>query len=104
MDYHNAIVKLRSGPDSGVFTGEVPKPRLSVPEILVLKKLHGDDAVFVEPERCDQRAVKHAEERSRLASTYNPRLVSQLFGESWQKLPTELPKSDGAIDLDDVAA
>lgn len=103
MDYYNGIVKLRSGPDSGVFTGEVPKSALSVPEILVLKKLHGADAVVI-GEKCDQKAVKHSEERQRLASTYGPRVVNQLFGEPWQKLPIELPRGPEEADLDDMAA
>jgi len=102
MDYYNGIVKLRSGPDSGVFTGEVPKPGLSVPEILVLKKIHGEDAVMI-GDKCDQKSVKHSEERSRLASIYGPKVVSQLFGEPWQKLPVAMPRGDTA-DLDDMAA
>ena len=104
MEYFKGIVRLRSGSESGVFTGDVPKDRLSVPEILILKKLHGDDAVVV-GEKCDNNnKVSHGEERQRLASIYGPKVVRQLFGEDWQRLPVKLPKVGQAADLDDLAA
>lgn len=103
MEYFKGMVRLRSGSESGVFTGDVPKDRLSVPEILVLKKLHGDDAVVV-GEKCDDVKVSHSDERQRLVSIYGPKVVRQLFGEDWQKLPAKLPKMGQVADLDDLAA
>lgn len=103
MDLHSCVVKLRSGGDSGIFTGEVPKYDLTTPEILILKAIHGDDAVAaVKKTGIDKRTDRS--ERDRLAGLYNNAgrdVVKRLFGESFNPLPKKLPAERvEALDLD----
>lgn len=91
MDVFSCIVKLRSGSESGIFTGEVPKQDVSAAEVLLLKSIHGDDAITsIQKTGKDNR--KNAAERDRLAAIYRPEVVARVFGkEVWQPLPTKLP-------------
>lgn len=103
MDLHSCVVKLRSGGDSGIFTGEVPKYDLTTPEILILRAVHGEDAVAqVKKTGVDKRADRA--ERDRLSGLYNNQsrdIVKKLFGESFNPLPKKLPAERiEALDLD----
>lgn len=102
MDVFSAIVKLRSGAASGLFTGEVPKTDLSAAEVLLLQSMHGEDAVIsIVKTGSDKR--KTAAERDRLASVYGPMVVAKLFGaEKWKTLPQKLPTADTSAE--DMAA
>ena len=103
MDLHSCVVKLRSGGESGIFTGEVPKGDITTPEILVLKAMHGDDAVVQVKVTGQDKKRSDAAERDRLAGFYNPRVVKRLFGESFQPLPKKLPRAEAPA-AEDMAA
>lgn len=116
MQTYNAIIRLGGKTDN-----EVAKTALTTPEVLVLRKIHGSDAVVkVEPAgHWDEhystqitRNANHEEEitelefdehveRQRLAREYGDAIaqpnetasdaVSRLFGD-FAPLPTELPE------------
>lgn len=92
MDIFSCIVKLRSGAESGIFTGEVPKTDVSAAEILLLKSLHQDDAVTNIVKTGNDKSRKNAVERERLNAIYGPLAVTRVFGkEAWRELPRKLP-------------
>ena len=78
MQLYNATVKIKS-PDSVAVTHELPKEDLSAPEILVLKRIHGDEGVVnISPTKMDKRS--HKEELDRLMLNYSPKQVFDTFG------------------------
>ena len=93
MDYYKAKVRL-----SGSMLNEVWKDRLSAPEVLLLRKIHGSDAVC-DLEKVDAKKVDHQEERQRLYLTYPAAInvdakrhyVEELFGPNHNDLPVTVP-------------
>ena len=82
----------------------VCKENLTAPEIMILRYIHGADAVTeISPTRMDKRA--HAEERERLETMYSHRagdkiehgsdICLRLFGPSGMQLPVTLPDVAG---------
>jgi hypothetical protein len=73
-------------------TSEVPKPSVTAPEIIILRDLHGADAVVrMSAPRMDARP--HAQERARLQRIYgdsHPGLLTRLFGPDHVPLPVTL--------------
>lgn len=78
--------KVRLG---GNLVNEVPKARITAAEVLILQTIHGEAGVVgVQPRKMDKRA--HDAERERLIQRYGAKIVTALFGPSFQKLPTKL--------------
>lgn len=76
-------------------SSEVPKFGVTAPEIIVFRKIHGDDSVVrIQPRKMDKRA--HAAERVRLETEYGPGLraarlnLEGLFGHEHVPLPVSL--------------
>jgi hypothetical protein len=98
MDFYKAKVRLR-----GDVRHEVAKPRLSTPEIYILRFIHGEDAV-VEIELAQKNVEVDAhEERQRLHRVYGEGLanlekktsVTEIFGQGFTPLPESLPEFRG---------
>lgn len=105
MNFFKAKIRLK-----GSVQNEVIAAALSVPEILILRKLHGKDAV-VNMEPIENQKVKNADERARLHRKYGrglasmepPLSVDRLFG-TYAPLPKSLDELDpDAIESDDDA-
>jgi hypothetical protein len=84
---------------AGDLNCEVPKQGVTAPEVLVLRSLHGDDAV-VDLVASGDRKVKQTDERMRLGEIYGHDKVVKLFGEHAQ-LPTKIALT-GDEDDDDA--
>lgn len=97
MMRYNAKVKLTS-PNGAPSVHQVQKEGLSAAEILVLRKIHGDDAVTNIVGITNDK-TPHEEERGKLAARYGSALAKNgssmalLFGEHG-KLPIHLPGHD----------
>lgn len=81
---------------AGNVQNEVPKIEVTAAEIIVLRHLHGEDAVVdIKPTTMDKRS--HEEERDRLSRLYTAvtkdgvPVVEQLFGPSHRDLPIRVP-------------
>lgn len=93
MDYYKGKIRL-----SGSLLNEVQRERMSAPEALLLRKIHGEDAVL-ELEKVDSKNVNHQEERQRLYLEYPAAInadakrhyVEELFGPNHMDLPTSVP-------------
>jgi hypothetical protein len=87
-------------------TSEVPKPSVTAPEIIILRDLHGADAVVrLSAPRMDARP--HAQERARLQRIYgdsHPGLLTRLFGPDHVPLPVTLSVEGEASAAEAVAA
>jgi hypothetical protein len=87
-------------------TSEVPKPSVTAPEIIILRDLHGADAVVrMSAPRMDARP--HAQERARLQRIYgdsHPGLLTRLFGPDHVPLPVTLSVEGEASAAEAVAA
>lgn len=105
--------KVRLG---GSVLNEVPKIGVTAPEIEVLKKIHGDDAVL-DIKRTGHVERTYMEERERINDTYanlasnidgqrekKLRLIRDLFGNDRLPLPTELEEIDAAAEAEEKAA
>lgn len=95
-------MKLYSGKIrlAGNLLNEVPRIGLTAPEIIILRHIHGADAVVnIQETGSDKRP--HGEERDRLAQAYNPKVVFDLFGLEHRELPIELPRAEVAGAEDD---
>lgn len=68
----------------------IPKKDVTDPEIMILKHLHGGDAVVdIKPRKNDRRA--HREEIDRLKRIYGLKAFHAVFGEGYiEKLPQKL--------------
>jgi len=96
MKYYNVKLRLH-----GLVTNEVLKDDVSAPEIILLRKIHGEDAV-VDIKYSKTAKVNDAEERQRLAERYDsglkkieePTSVNKLFGEGFTPLLDSLPDYD----------
>lgn len=99
MEFYKCKVRLK-----GDVRNEVRKAEVSAPEVLILRKIHGDDAV-VAIESLGNRKVKDADERDRLQHAYAGGLgnaktsMVQLFGE-YAPLPKTLPETDEGEDIE----
>lgn len=98
MEYYNAKLRLH-----GSVSNEVLKEDLSAPEIIILRKVHGEDAV-VDINLSKEEDIDEAEERRRLADRYDsglrkieePTSVAKLFGEGFTPLLSVLPEFKNA--------
>lgn len=81
MQTANCHVRL-----SGDINNEIFKAGVTVAEIVVLRAIHGDDAVVkVQGTGNDKRA--HAAELDRLKQTYGAKFVDTMFPGAYPKLP-----------------
>jgi hypothetical protein len=84
MELCNATVRL-----GGSVGHTVEKVDLTPPEIAVLRRIHGQDAVInIAPVRMDKRG--HAVERARLEQLYGDQVVAEMFPGTMAKLPVML--------------
>ena len=75
----------------GQITHEVPRDVLSAPEVVLLRAIHGDDAV-VHLSRTKKQQCNEQEERERLTGVYGAKAVTAAFGNTHgARLPTEVP-------------
>lgn len=110
MQVFNAIVRLQDN-----LNNEVSKRGLTVPEILVLRRIHGEGAV-VQLKHVGGTVVDGAAERLRLEEIYGDGLASlsedrktsieKMFGSEYSTLPEELKdyKGDLVNKMDDLEA
>lgn len=99
--------KVRLG---GTVTNEVRKDDVTAPEILILRSIHGEDAVqdIVETQQSDRRP--HRTERERLYELYaNPKMnnadtaakklasIRAVLGPDMTDLPVRIPEDDPAL-------
>ncbi len=110
MDIYKGKIRL-----GGDMRNEVRKEGLTAPEVLLLKRIHGDDS-FVEIEKTGAVKADHQEERQRLYLTYptavnqdaKKHLVEELFGPNHQDLPTSVPgvaisaKRSGKVSVEEL--
>jgi hypothetical protein len=88
--------KIRLG---GSLLNEVSKIHLTVPEVLILRLIHGEESVIDLAECGKKRDLDEEDERRRLKDTYGAALaklrpaqtIEGLFGQSWTPLPAKMP-------------
>lgn len=93
MDLYSGKVRL-----AGDMRNEVRKTNLTAPEVLLLRRIHGNDAL-TELEKTGSMKVDHQAERQRLYTDYPAAIntdakrhyVEELFGPNHQDLPTSVP-------------
>lgn len=93
MDLYKGKIRL-----SGDMRNEVRKYGLTAPEVILLQRIHGSDAVS-ELEKVGSRSVNHQNERQRLYIDYPTAInqdakkhyVEELFGPNHVDLPTSVP-------------
>lgn len=106
MQIFNAKVRLQ-----GNMHNEVAKRGLTVPEIILLRKIHGGDGV-VDIQHVGFADIDHLDERERLCYDYEPGLNSlggtlgaeeakaefeKIFGGEYNPLPEELRDYEGEV-------
>lgn len=101
MQVFNATIRI-----GGMLEQEVQKRGLTVPEIVVLRRLHGDDGV-ISLEHAGYADVDPIDERERLHEIYGNGLahlhedqktsIEKLFGGDYAPLPDELRGFDGPL-------
>lgn len=97
MNFYSAKVRL-----AGDVRHEVHRINLSAPEVMVLRAIHGADAV-VNIKKTGHWQTSHAGERDRLAMDYGPKIVADLFGPEHRELPLIAPGvSDEVEESDEV--
>ena len=84
MDFFTCKVRL-----SGSVLNEVPKINVTAPEIVMLRHLHGHDAV-VGLKRTKSENVEHGVERERLSLLYGEKRMIEVFGQAHRELPAKL--------------
>jgi len=84
MDIFKCKVRL-----GGSVMNEVEKIAVTAPEVILLRAIHGGDAV-VNLKRTGEKRAEHAVERDRLAEIYGERKVIEVFGPGHQALPTKV--------------
>ena len=97
MQYYSAKIRL-----AGSMMNEVRRDGISAPEIMLLKRIHGSDAL-VDVEYDKKGQIVHADERQRLFTQYptavnaeaKRHLVEELFGPAHQDLPLEVAEYKG---------
>lgn len=93
MDFYKAKIRL-----AGNMLNEVRREGMTAPEIMLLQKIHGGDAV-VEIEKTGNESMNHQAERQRLYIEYPAAInvdakrhyVEELFGPNHVDLPTSVP-------------
>lgn len=101
---------------SGSRDNEVRKEGVTAAEIMILRVLHGPDAVVdIQPKEMDKRP--HGEERRRLFEVYvgagenenlggfqaeRAKVLQGLFGPAHNPLPVELPQEANFVEEDDI--
>lgn len=75
---------------AGNMLHEIPKNGVTAPEVMILRHIHGPDAVVsLQPRRNDRRP--HLEEIDRLRREYGAKAFSSVFGDGYiEKLPQKL--------------
>jgi hypothetical protein len=82
---------------AGSLLNEVWKDEATAPEIILLRAMHGDDAV-VEITRTSMDKRPHAEERERLKNIYGAKIVLEQFGHPHQQLPVRLDDHEEPVE------
>lgn len=94
MQKYNSTLRL-----GGALTNTVSKNGVTAAEILVLRGLHGEEAVVdISETEMDKR--DHAQERGRLVALYGHKVVTALFGAPYannSRLPVKLDDFQGLI-------
>lgn len=109
MEMYNCKVRL-----GGSVSNEVPKANASAAEIIVLRHLHGAEAV-IDIDLVSDAKVAHQAVRDDLAKVYGEAVVEELFGPAHRDLPIKLPQVPGTakrgagrpagkVSADDLAA
>lgn len=84
MQNYNCSVNV-----GGSVQTRVPKFSISAAEIIVLRQIHGHDAVIkIKPTTTDNGP--HSKIRAHIESVYGAKRVTQIFGVAGTRLPTEL--------------
>lgn len=99
MQTYDAMLRL--GGDLG---NTLAKSALTASEVILLRAIHGSDAVVeIKPKMMDKRV--HADERKRLSGLYGEKIVTELFGHpmSGAQLPVRLDDVDHSIVIGDDA-
>lgn len=96
MEYAQVTVRL-----AGSLENTVVK-EVSVPEIPILKSLHGHDAV-VDISKSRVAPVEQAVERDRLEKVYGPAIVEKAFPGVTSKLPSTLSDVGIGSPVEEVA-
>ena len=99
MHIYSAVVR-----PGGLQLNEVPKTDLTSAEIVLLRKIHGNDAVIkIQWLKSDRRS--HASERDRLTGIYGEKAFENTFGAGYDiKLPNELPDVESGEDEEEEAS
>lgn len=93
MDIYKGKIRL-----GGDMRNEVRKENLTAPEVILLKRIHGEDAL-TELEKTGSIKADHSAERQRLYIDYptainqdaKKHLVEELFGPNHVELPVTVP-------------
>lgn len=95
MLHYNCVVNV-----GGAVHTRVPKENVSAPEIIILRHLHGNDAVLkIKPAGTSNAPQR--ELRAELEYRYGAKRVAALFGIAGATLPTELDDVSRIAHLDD---
>lgn len=95
MQIANCFVRL-----SGDINNEVFKGGVTPPEVVMLRAIHGTDAVIkIQPKHQDRRP--HAEEIDRLKREYGDRRFAEVFPGSYVNLPVNFSDIGVTFELDD---
>ncbi len=101
MQHYKALVRL-----AGNILHEVPKDNLTAPEIILLRFIHGDDAVVSIKKFSPsgkKNKVNQKQETERLKMKYGEQKFSQVFGGGYiDKLPMVLEGFTSELDDDKV--
>lgn len=93
MDIYRGKVRL-----AGDMRNEVRRDDMTAPEVILLKRIHGEDAL-TELEKIGSTKANHQEERQRLYVKYptainvdaKRHLIEELFGPNHADLPVSVP-------------
>lgn len=84
MKFYSGKLRL-----AGSVQNEVPKKDMSAAEVILLRHLHGDDAVVISKHEGDRRRSSN-DERDRLIDLYGEKIVTEIFGPYFRELPPEV--------------
>jgi hypothetical protein len=93
MDIYKGKVRL-----TGSMLNEVRREDMTAPEVILLQRIHGNDAVL-ELEKTGTTKINHQDERQRLYLQYKTAVnvdakrhyIEELFGPNHNDLPTSVP-------------
>lgn len=82
----------------------IPKYNVTAPEVLILRNIHGEDAVVdIKPRKNDRRP--HLAEIERLKAEYGIKAFSEVFGTGYiEKLPQKLAGVEEEAEVDEEEA